>query len=296
MKGIVKRGLTDHQIILWFILPTIFLILFIVIYPLIWSIYLSFYDYNALLKEPPRFLGFGNYAEILRDPHMWTYFQITGKFVFLSVLSQFLIGFGVALLLNRKFKGEGVVSTLMLTPMMLCPVIVGIFWRFLYDPTFGVQNYYMKTLLEIPPIGWLSDPKYAMIAMVIVDTWMWSPFMMLISLAGLSAIPKYLYEAAEIDRASGWSKFIHITLPLVSPLLLVALLMRTMDAFKLFDLVFGLTGGGPADMTSTLSFEIYKTSFLKFYTGRSCAMAFILAIIIIALSNVFIRLLNRLKA
>jgi len=296
MNGVVKMGLTDNQIKWFFIIPTIALILFIVIYPLLWSVFLSFHDYNALRKEAPKFIGFGNYAEILRDPIMWRYFQITGKFVFLAVLSQFVIGFGVALLLNRQFAGKGVMITLMLTPMMLCPVIVGIFWRFLYDPTFGVQNYYMKALLGILPIGWLSNPKYALLSMVIVDTWMWSPFMMLIALAGLSAIPKYLYEAAEIDRASWWSKFIHITLPLVRPLLMVALLIRTMDAFKLFDLVYGLTGGGPADTTSTLSFEIYKTAFVKLYTGRSCALAFILNIIIIALSSVFIRTMNRLKA
>ena len=269
-------------------------LVFIVIYPIVWSIYLSFHDYRAVLPEPPRFVGIQNYVEILTDPVMWKHMQITGKFVFLAVFSQFIIGFGVALMLNRQFRGKGLITTLMLTPMMLAPVIVGIFWRFLFDPSFGVQNYITRVFFNWT-IAWLSFPNSALLAMVIVDTWMWSPFMMLISLAGLSAIPKHLYEAAEIDRASWWSKFTHITLPLVGPLLMIALLLRTMDAFKLFDLVFGLTGGGPANATSTLAFEIYKTAFMKFYTGKSCAMAYVLFVIVVALSNIFIRYLNRLK-
>ena len=136
----------------------------------------------------------------------------------------------------------------------------------------------------------------AMIAVVIVDTWMWSPFMMLISLAGLSAVPKYLYEAADVDRASGWFKFRQITLPLVSPLLLIALLFRTMDAFKMFDIVYVLTHeGGPGTATETVSMNLYRLAFRSYNAGKACAMAYILLIVIVALSNIYVKYLNRLR-
>ena len=155
---------------------------------------------------------------MLTDPEIWGYFQTTAYFVVLAVITQFIIGFGLALLLNREFRYKGLVTTLILLPMMLSPVVVGLFWRFIFaSDASGLINYLLSPLLR-ESIGWTTDPKIAMLAVVIVDTWMWSPFMMLISLAGLSAIPKYLYEAADVDRASRWFKFRWITLPLVSPL------------------------------------------------------------------------------
>ncbi|MBM3211237.1 sugar ABC transporter permease, partial [Candidatus Poribacteria bacterium] len=144
-------------------------------------------------------------------------------------------------------------------------------------------------------IVWLTRPIPALLSLVIIDTWMWSPFMMLLSLAGLSAVPKYLYEAAEIDRASTWFKFRHITLPMVAPLLLIALLFRTMDAFKLFDLVYITTSGGPGSATETVSMNLYRLAFQKYNTGESCALAYILLIIIIAMSNIYIKYLNKAK-
>ena len=180
--------------------------------------------------------------------------------------------------------------------MMLSPVVVGLFWRFiLASDNAGLLNYFLSSILK-SPIGWTTDPKIAMFAVVIVDTWMWSPFMMLIALAGLSAVPKSLYEAADVDRASAWFKFRWITLPLVSPLLLIALLFRTMDAFKMFDIVYVLTReGGPGTVTETVSMNLYKLAFRNFNTGKACAMAYILLIIIVALSNIYVKYLNRVK-
>ena len=217
----------------------------------------------------------------------------------LAVSAQFLIGFGLALLLNREFPYKGIVTTLILLPMMLSPVVVGMFWRFIMDADSGLLNYLLKPLFSlfgVSEVRWTTDPKIALFSVVIVDTWMWSPFMMLISLAGLSAVPKYLYEAAEVDRASAWFKFRRITLPLVSPLLLIALLFRTMDAFKLFDLVYVLTDeGGPGAATETVSMNLYKIAFERWDTGKACAMAYILLIIIVALSNIYVKYLNKVK-
>ena len=297
-----SRGMSDYQLKMAFIMPTMILLILMNIFPLLWSLYLSFHDYEASMPKSPEFIGAKNYVDVLTDPDIWKYFQTTAYFVVLAVAAQFLIGFGLALLLNRSFAAKGLVTTLLLLPMMLSPVVVGLFWRFiLASDDSGLLNFILSPLLKLPfinspPIGWTTDPKIAMLAVVIVDTWMWSPFMMLIALAGLSAVPKYLYEAADVDRASAWFKFRWITLPLVSPLLLIALLFRTMDAFKMFDIVYVLTReGGPGTVTETVSMNLYRMAFRNYDTGKACAMAYILLIIIVALSNIYVKYLNRVK-
>ncbi|MBM3240137.1 sugar ABC transporter permease [Candidatus Poribacteria bacterium] len=290
------RGLSDYQIKMLFIIPTLALLIAMNIFPLLWSLYLSFTKYKYGSNLPRIFIGTENYSQILSNRNIWSYFTTTAKFVLLAVAAQFLIGFGLALLLNREFKYKGIVTTLILLPMMLSPVVVGLFWKFIFDPDTGIFNYFLKILFRVEKIGWTTNPKTALFSVVIVDTWMWSPFMMLISLAGLSAIPKYLYEAADVDRASGWFKFRHITLPMVAPLLLIALLFRTMDAFKLFDLVYTLTNeGGPGVATETVSMNLYKIAFRRWDIGQASAMAYILLIIIIALSSIYIKYLNKVR-
>lgn len=282
-----------------FIMPTMALLIVMNIFPLLWSLVLSFSKYSAIGSKSPDFIGTRNYTKILSDPNVWKYFTTTAYFVVMAVSAQFVIGFGLALLLNREFKGKGLVTTLILIPMMLSPVVVGLFWRFILDPSWGLMNYLLSLLpgfsSKARNIMWLTKPGMAVFSLVIIDTWMWSPFMMLLSLAGLSAIPKYLYEAAEIDRASTWFKFRHITFPLVAPLLLIALLFRTMDAFKLFDLVYIVTEGGPGTATETVSMNLYRQAFRNWNTGESCALAYVLLIIIIALSNIYIKYLNKAK-
>ncbi|MCY4402615.1 MAG: sugar ABC transporter permease [Candidatus Poribacteria bacterium] len=300
-----SNGMSDYQLKMAFIMPTMILLIVMNIFPLLWSLYLSFHDYEASMRKPPVFIGAKNYVDILTDPDIWGYFRTTAYFVVVAVSAQFLIGFGLALLLNRTFPAKGLVTTLLLLPMMLSPVVVGIFWRFiLASDNSGLLNYLLSPILNLPiidtifdpPIKWTTNPKIAMLAVVIVDTWMWSPFMMLISLAGLSAVPKSLYEAADVDRASTWFKFRWITLPLVSPLLLIALLFRTMDAFKMFDIVYVLTReGGPGRVTETVSMNLYRLAFRNYDTGKACAMAYILLIIIVALSNIYVKYLNRVK-
>jgi multiple sugar transport system permease protein len=282
-----------------FIMPTLVLLIVMNIFPLLWSLVLSFTEYSAISSKSPDFVGTRNYTRLFSHRATWSYFTTTAYFVVLAVGAQFIIGFGIALLLNREFSGKGIVTTLMLVPMMLSPVVVGLFWRFILDSSWGLLNYLISVVPGVPDssrnIIWLTRPRMALFSLVIIDTWMWSPFMMLLSLAGLSAIPEYLYEAADIDRASTWFKFRHITLPLVAPLLLIALLFRTMDAFKLFDLVYIVTEGGPGSATETVSLNLYRQAFRNWDTGRSCALAYILLIVIIALSNIYIKYLNKAK-
>lgn len=292
--------LTDRLLIWTFLSPTMILLLLIAIFPLIWSLYLSFTRYSVIKDAAtgPVWIGLGNYARLLSDPGVWNRFSTTAGFVVPSVLIETLLGFALALLLNRNFKGRGGVMTLMLIPMMLSPVVVSLFWRFMLRADTGIVNYFIRDLLNLSEKGvfWLTDQKVVIWSMVLVDVWMWTPFMMLISLAGLSAVPKYLYEAADVDRASVWFKFRHITLPIVSPLILIGVLFRLMDTYKLFDTAYVLTGGGVSRSTQVLSVYVYQLAFRDFDTGKGSAIGYIMLIVIIALANLLIRMLNRMRA
>jgi len=292
--------LSDRWLIALFLSPTMLLLLLIAIFPLIWSLYLSFTQFSVIQDAAtgPRWIGLRNYAQLLADPSVWERFKITGSFVAPTVVIELLLGFALALLLNRNFRGRGGLMTLMLIPMMLSPVVVALFWYFMMGADTGILNYFIRDLLHLNRQGvfWLTNLKVAMWSVVLVDVWMWTPFMMLISLAGLSAVPKYLYEAADVDRASAWFKFRHITLPIIAPLLLIGVLFRVMDSYKLFDTVYVLTGGGPGHATQVLSVYLYQMAFREFNTGKGSALGYIMLIVIIALANLLIRVLNRLRA
>jgi multiple sugar transport system permease protein len=224
---------------------------------------------------------------------IWHQFTVTAVIVVCAVSIEFVLGFGLAMLLVRQFPGRGLILTLMLTPMMLAPVVVGLFWRFMFDPgngDHGILNN-LITFVAGRPLD-IAQSTPAIIAVIVADVWMWTPFMLLIGVAGLSAIPRYLYEAAQVDRASAWFRFRQITLPLVWPLLLIAVLFRTIDAIKLFDLYFSLDNGAPAN-TNPISYVIYNKAFEQYDTGSSSALAYIILVVVIALANIYIRNLTR---
>ncbi len=294
--------LSDRRLAGLFLTPTMLLLLFITIFPLVWSLFLSFHDWSVTRDAltAPVWVGTKNYGDLLTATRIgqrtWERFIVTGQFVIPAVTLELLLGFGVAVLLNRKFSGRAVFMTILLIPMMLSPVVVALFWRFMMQGE-GILNYIAVNLLRIGSIGWLTDRRTVIVSLIIVDVWMWTPFMMLISLAGLSAVPKYLYEAAAVDRASGWFRFRHITLPMITPLLLIAIIFRTIDAYKLFDLGFVLLGsqGGPGRSAQTAAMWVYEVAFSNFDTGQGSALGYIMLIVIIALANVFIRVLNAFK-
>lgn len=289
--------LTDGRMSFLFVTPTLLILLFIAIYPLIWSLSASFTN-RTLLSNPEQveWVGTENYVELLTEDRPWERFVTTGRIVIPSVLIQLVLGFGIAMLLNRKFAGRSVVMTMMLIPMMLSPVVVALFWRFMMQGD-GVLNYYISDILGFAPILWLSDRNIIPWSVVLVDVWMWTPFMMLISLAGLSAVPKYLYEAAEVDRAGAWFRFRHITLPIVAPLLMIGIIFRVMDAYKMIDIIFVLVGdrGGSGRAAQTAGLYVYDIAFKGFETGLGSAYGYIMLIVIIALANLLIRQLNSFK-
>ena len=282
------RGWSDLTIRNVFIIPTLLFLIVFNVFPLIYSLGYSFTDFRASVNDPVKFVGLANYRELLNDPRIWNNFWVTAKYVMVSVTGQMVIGFGLALLLNRKIPAKGLITTLLMLPMMMSAAVVGLFWRLLYDPSWGPLNY----VLGLGDLAWLSDADLALYAVAITDIWMWAPFVMLLSLAGLSAVPQHLYEAAAIDRAGTWYTFFHITLPLVSPLLLIALIFRTMEAFKTFDIAYILS---TQPTTELVSIKLYKFAFQEWQTGKSCALAYIVLIMVLAITNIYVKYLNKAK-
>ncbi len=292
------RGLSDRTIAWLFIAPTLILLLAINIFPLIWTIRLSFTNYRANRpNEAIEGVGLRNYIRILGDTDIWVAMQTTAHFVVWTILLQTLIGFALAYLIDRKFRGHAFWTTIILVPMMLSPAVVGNFWRFLYQPQTGLVSYVVSFFTGIPAteIDMLGSITLAPWAIVIVDTWMWTPYVMLICLAGLRSIPGYIYEAAEIDRASAWRQFRTITLPMCLPFIMLAVLFRGIENFKMFDMVTLLTGGGPGSTTEVASITLKRSAFESWRTGYSSAFAIILFVSVFGLANIYVKALNRVK-
>ena len=291
-----KWRMSDKALVNFFIWPTLILLILMNIFPLFYSIFLSFNQYSVIGNKLPVWVSIQNFKDLLTNEQVWTYFTITGRYAIASVILQTVFGFGLAMLIREKFKGSGIITTLILIPMMLSPVVVGLFWKLMFNPGYGIFNY-LVSWTGLPLItDWLGKSDLALWAIVIVDVWMWTPFVMLLVLSGLSAIPEYLYEAAVIDRASSWFQFWKITLPQVAPLVLIAVLFRSIEAFKSFDLAMGMTGGGPGAATRLISIDIYTRAFVgQFKTGQASALAVIVLVVIIAISNLYITALNKAK-
>ena len=293
---IKARGLSDKALAWIFITPTVLLLLAINIYPLFYAISMSFTNFYAnKIGREIKDIGLKNYIKILGKEAVWERMQTTANFMFWTLLLQALIGLGLAILLNKKFKGNELLTTLIVLPMMLSPAVVGLFWTYLYHPQVGLFNYIVNFFYDFGSFDMIGSSTLAPWAIVIVDTWMWTPFTMLICLAGLRSIPNYLYEAAEVDRANYWQQFIHITLPSVLPFLLLALLFRGIENFKMFDMVVELTSGGPGSVTELASIQLKREAFEKWKTGYSSAYAVILFVTIFGFGNVYVKVMNKIK-
>jgi multiple sugar transport system permease protein len=293
------RGLSDRAVAWLFVGPTMALLLAINVFPLIWTIRLSFTNFRAN-RPNATVLGVGidNYVSVLTDPDIWQAMQATAHFLFWTIFLQTLIGFGLAWLIDRKFRGHGFWTTVILIPMMLSPAVVGNFWAFLYQPQTGLFNYAVAWLAGIPASSFemIGSVALAPWAIIIVDTWMWTPYVMLICLAGLRSIPESIYEAAEVDRASKWRQFRSITLPMVLPFIMLAVLFRGIENFKMFDMVNLLTAGGPGSTTELASITLKRQAFEMWRTGYSSAFAIVLFVAVFGLANIYVKALNHVKS
>ena len=290
------RHMSDRAIAWTFIAPTIALLLAINIFPLLWTVYLSFTNYKA--NRPGRavkWVGSRNYERILESEDVWSYLQATAHFVAWTMFFQVVLGFGLAWLINRQFRGHATWTTLIVLPMMLSPAVVGVFWTYLFQPQAGIFNYLVNFFIDAGDFTMIGDVDLAPWAIVLVDTWMWTPFVMLICLAGLRSIPNYIYEAAEVDRASQWRQFWTITVPMVLPFLMLAVLFRAIENFKMFDMVVELTSGGPGSVTELASINLKRAAFEKWKTGYSSAFAVILFVTVFGAANIYVKVLNKVK-
>jgi len=272
--------------------PAIITLFVMNIFPLLWSFGLSFFNYRANRLNVPEFVGLRNFERVLTDEKIWERFQTTAIIVGSSVTLQLIIGFSLAMLFAKHFPLRRIIMMLVLTPMMLSFVSVGVFFKLYYEPTFGLLSWFVN-FFTTEPFVLLSSSTGALIGIIVADAWMWSPFVMLLVLAGLVSVPKYLYEAAEIDRVSSWRRFVTITLPYIKSLLLLAILFRTIETFKIFDIIYIITDGGPGSSTESIAVDIYRMAFQNFRTSRSGALAYIILFIVIVLTNLYLYSVNR---
>ncbi|AXV09559.1 Dihydroxyacetone ABC transport system, permease protein [Euzebya pacifica] len=289
------RWLHDRWLARLSVAPTLLLLFGLFIFPLLYVLVLSFTDFSASGNAEVNGVGFENYSRLLTSDQVQAKALTTVLFVIGAVGLQTVLGFGLAYLVHRQKRGGGLLTVVFLIPMMLSPVIVGAFWRLMLDSSFGVVNGTLS-MLGVDGPQWLSQQGVALLSLIFVDTWQWTPFIMVIALAGLNAVPSYLYEAADIDQASDWFKFKSITLPIVWPILLIAILFRVIDAFRLFDIVLIVTGGGPGGTTETLSFHIYKLAIRNFQTGLASAYGVLMLIVVNIMAVIFIKYLERLQS
>ncbi|MBI5433052.1 MAG: sugar ABC transporter permease [Planctomycetes bacterium] len=275
-----------------FVAPTLILLVAFNVFPLFYNVALSFTN-AQLVGGETRGVGGVNFGRVFSDPQFAQSLRLTALFVLCAVSLELVLGFCVALALKRDFEGKTVVMTTLLVPMMLSPAVMGLFWNLILNGNYGILNQTLGALGLGQP-QWLTEGWLKFVSMLLIDVWMWTPFMVLIALAGLNSIPPSIYEAAEIDRASAWTVFRRITLPLCAPLLGLAVLLRTTDALKQFDLVMAITGPNDEN-TQTLSTLLYQVTFRDGKLGLGSAFACLVLVIVIAVATVFTRYMESLQ-
>jgi len=276
-----------------YLLPTIVILCLVSIFPLIYALNLSFHRWDNFAQVIGKFVGFKNYHRLLfRDPRFWNSFK--NSFVLWAVAggAQIFLGFLVAILINREFFLHRVVKAVILLPMLVLPVGAAHMWSLIFNPLFGPANYLLR-LLSLPSVNWLGDPRVALTSIVIADVWQWMPFCCLIMYAGLQGIPLSVYDAAKVDGAGAWQTTFAIIAPLLKRVFLVVILFRSIDLFRIFDVIYVLTSGGPGNATETMPFYTYILGFKRFDLDRAAALSFLLVIIVSVISFVFISRVER---
>ena len=273
--------------------PAVLLILALSVYPLLFSIWVLFVNYDFQVPGHA-FVGLRNFERVVTDPVAIRSLWLTIVFSTINVSIEFVLGLGLALSMTKTFRGRGLILSIIIIPLFICPVVVGQAWALLLQQPFGPTNWLLSQLLGYDVrIGWLTQSPWNYIAIILADVWQWTPFMFVILLAGLTAIPPNLYEAAELDGVDGWQAFWTITVPLLAPMMLLAITFRLLDAIKLFDTIFIITGGGPGTNTYTSAFYLYTLGFTQFHLGEATAGAWIILILTTVLIAFLVRRLLR---
>jgi multiple sugar transport system permease protein len=293
-RGSRWRSFEETRSFMWLLLVPI-LIFFIAlnVIPTIWMIGLSFYNYSLMSAAAPDFAALANYERIINDAEMWGAFGRTFAFVVLAVSIQTVLGLVLGFLFwgSTQMPGRRFALTLLFVPMVLTPVASGLFWRLILEPTFGVINHFV-TLLGGDKIDFLTNVRWAFPAVLFVDIWMWTPFMILMTLAALGSVPRAELEAADVDRLSWWQRLWYVIIPHGKFILMLGILLRTIDAYKTTDLPFLMTNGGPGNITEFIGLKLYRYAFASLNIGFSSALAVILLLIAIAFTSIYLYVLN----
>jgi len=282
MKSANLNRLTPYM----FLAPAGLVLIVALLYPIGYMVYASFLDWNpSQTIGQAEWVGLRNYANLLSDAAFHESFVVTLKFAFIVVVLEMFVGVGLALLLDRDIKGMSFLRTIFILPMMIAPIVVGLMWRYMYHPTVGIFN---RTLNDwgFDSVPWLSDSTWSLVSIVIADVWQWTPFIFILALAALQSLPKSTLEAARIDGASGWQQIIHIKIPLMMPVLIVTLLLRLIDAFKVLEVILVMTNGGPGLSTEILALRISRTASEFRELGVAAAMSNFLLMMLLLLTIV----------
>lgn len=272
---------------IFFLAPAILVMAGVIIYPLVYVIWLSLHR-RLLIFDISKFVGLDNFGFLWRDDRFWNAFYNTVYFTAVSVALELILGLSIAMLLNRSFKGKGLMRSIILIPWAIPTVVSAKMWEWMYNSDFGIINH----LLGIN-INWLGSAFWAMSAAIFMEVWKTTPFVALLLMAGLQTIDGDLYKSARVDGASGWFIFRRITIPLLMPVILIVLIFRTLDAFRVFDSIYVLTGGGPANTTETLSIYGYKVLFQTLQFGYGSTISLVIFICVSIITILYVRLLRR---
>lgn len=284
-----KGGFVERNLKYIFPLPAIIFVILLMIFPVCYTLVISFTDWALTSGRPMRFAGFGSYLSVLKDPRFHASVWRTFAFTFGAVAAETVLGTIIALILNREFIGKGPLKFILLLPLVVTPVAIGIVFNLFYDPTIGFLNFILNGL-GLPQSGWVTEAKTVLPSLMLVDVWQWTPMIALIVLAGLSGLSSEPFESAMVDGANGIQIFFRVTLPMIMPTVLTAIVLRAVDALKTYDIIYAMTRGGPGYSSETLNILAYKLSFEYFSLGQSSAALVFLFLIVLLFSLGVMRL------
>ena len=286
------RALTPYL----FIAPAVFVMLAGLAFPVVQSLYLSFYDWKVGTPlESAENVGLANYVRLLGDPDVRESLWVTIRFGFWTISIEVFLGVALALMLEKPIRGASIFRTLFILPLMVSPVVVGLIWRYLFDARVGWINHYLGIWFGMEPQVWLGDAELAFFAIVLTDIWQWTPFIFIIVIAGLQALPSEVLEASRVDGANWWQQIFLVKLPMISSILVIALLMRLIDVFRALEVMYIMTGGGPGRATELLSLHIYNRAFDAQLLGYASSIAVLLIAIVFLMSGAILVIANPMK-
>ena len=290
-----RRGQSSDLLVRWsFMFPAVLLLVTMLAYPIFYTIDISFSRFDIASFSAGEWVGWENYLEVIDDYRFWGSLKVTMIYLAFALPLQVVLGFGVAYLINAEWSGRGVIRALFIIPMVVAPVVAGGMWRMILDPLWGIMNHWLG-FIGIGPLDWFGNPTLAMAAVIIIDTWRWTPFIVLIATAALLALPKDVFEAAKIDGANWWSTLWSVAVPLLVPVIAATFVIRWLGAVKMFDIVLAATYGGPGKATNVINLFIYEEAFRSLRFAESAAMAVIVLVLTMVLTGLFLRASRKLE-